>query len=154
MYYYSVKSLVVIVDCSAQIFNWCSEGGKKGKKNKQERLFGKETVNNFPVYKVKMYQHSSTEYSFSDLKLKNNTMTYARTFGVQEAAYILQKKNKNYFFFLFLTMEAALPCSIKLNSKVTMIFVFYTWTPRETKAFKEAVKVGLFNSIYKSFEWF
>lgn len=66
-------------------------GGKKRIKI-QERLFGKETVNNFPVYKAKMNQHPSTEYSFSDLKLKNNTMTYARTFGLQEAAYILQKK--------------------------------------------------------------
>lgn len=40
------------------------------------------------------------------------------------------KKSKNYFF-LFLAMEAALPCSIKLNSKVTMIFMFSTPGPSE-----------------------
>lgn len=88
-----------------------------------------------------MNQHPGTEYSFGDLKLKNNTMTYARTFGVQEAAYILQKK-KNFFFFLFLTMEAALPRSIKLNSKVTMIFVFYTWTPEKKKPLKKQLKLA------------
>lgn len=99
-YYCSGKSLAGIVDCSAQTLNWCSEG-EKGK-NTQERLFEKKKtqtqntpVNNFPMYKTKMNQHPSTEHSFSDLKWKN-TMTCARTFGVQKAAYILQKKN---FFF-------------------------------------------------------
>lgn len=89
MYYCSGKSLAVIVDCSAQTFN---DDQRLKKQKTQERLFRKETVNNFPVYKAKMNQHSSTKCSFSNSKLKKNTMTHARTSGVQEAAFILQKE--------------------------------------------------------------
>lgn len=43
--------------------------------------------------------------------------------------------------FFFLSLEAGLPRSIKLNSKVTVFFVFYTWTIRGKEAFKEAVEM-------------
>lgn len=68
-------------------------------------------------------------------------MPYARAFGLQEKK-LKQKK------FLFLTMEAALP-HLKLNGKMTMILMFSTpgISEKEKKYLKEAVRVGLFNSI-------
>lgn len=78
-------------------------------------------------------------------------MTCARTFGVQKAAYILQKKK--IFFFLFSTIEAALPCSIKLNSKVTINVIFSTpWPSEKKKPLKKQLKLPY--NIYENFVWF
>lgn len=124
MYYCSGKSLAV--DCSAQAFNSCSDGEKSKKTKKDYAEKSKQ------LHSVQSQDESTIPVLNTVLVTqKKNTMTYARTFGVQIAAYFIQKNKTN-----------------SLYGDYDFMFSTPGLVEEKKNAVKEAVKVGLFNSIY------